>query len=512
MSEPTTEKLAQRAVDLQLVTPRQVAEVMSELGHRNISSDEFLRQLVRRELLTNWQQDRLVKGETTGYFYGSCKVLYLVGTGTFSRVYRAENVDTGEIVALKVLRRRFSEDPKSTEQFAREGEMGRRLRHPHIVPIYDVFSKGFTHYLTMEFVEGRNLREFVKTRKKVPPLEAVKLMADITSAIGYAFTNGIHHRDLKMTNVLISSRGQPKLVDFGLASMSEHADDEGANPRTIDYAGLERATGVRKDDPRSDIFFLGCIFYNLLAGRPPLAETKDRSQRLSKGRYLDIPPINQLESDLPPGVASVVSKSMEPNADKRYQTPMEMLMDLKTLAHRMQLAAERPAGAPPGETETDAELLALQNVPMAERKVIMVVESNVASQDALRTGLKRSGYRVLMISDPERALARFEDQPEKLADCVVFCTGDLGEPALKAFNQFGKNERTQKIPAVLLVGGSQAAWKAKAEVADHRTVVHMPIKLKQFRAALNQLMSPPGSGKTDIESGKTALDAPARQP
>ena len=492
MSDPTAEQLAQRCVDLQLLDPRQVNEIWNDLGRRTVTGEEFLRQVVRREMLTNWQAERLIKGETHGYFYGANKLLYLIGTGTFSRVYRAQNIDTGEVVAIKVLRRRFSEDPKSTEQFFREGEMGRRLRHPAIVPIYEVFSKGLNHYLVMEFVEGRSLREFVKTRRKVPPLEATKLMADITSGIAYAHTNGICHRDLKMTNVLVSSRGQPKLVDFGLASMGDQSGEEGANPRTIDYAGLEKATGTKKDDPRSDIFFLGCIFYNMLTGVPPLAETKDRSIRLSKSRYLDIKPITQVEGDLPSGVVHVVNKAMEPYADRRYQSPTEMLLDLKKLAHRLQNAADNPVAERSGgsdTTELDSELLAANQIAAADRRTVMVIESSIESQDALRTGLKRSGYRVLVMSDAERALARFENE-EKVADCVVFSTGEIGRACFEAFNRFATDEKTCDLPAVLLLGGSQAAWKAKANLAPHRIAVAMHIKLKQFREALAELMLP----------------------
>ena len=106
--------------------------------------------------------------------------------------------------------------------------------------------------------------------------------------------HGLTHRDLKLNNVLISSSGQAKLVDFGLAAMDEVLVDDALadlpNTRTIDYAALERATGVRKDDTRSDIYFLGCIFYHMLTGQSPLSETKDRLQRLSKQRFLDVIP------------------------------------------------------------------------------------------------------------------------------------------------------------------------------------------------------------------------------
>ncbi|GAG45759.1 unnamed protein product, partial [marine sediment metagenome] len=113
-------------------------------------------------------------------FFGDYKVLYLVGAGSFARVYRAVHKKTGKVVAVKVLRKRFSENPAQYRQFVREGLLGKSLRHENIVPIFDVVSKKAEHFLVMEFVEGRNLREFVKVRKKVEPFEAVRLMSEIT--------------------------------------------------------------------------------------------------------------------------------------------------------------------------------------------------------------------------------------------------------------------------------------------------------------------------------------------
>jgi serine/threonine protein kinase len=495
MVELSAEQFAQRAFDLNLLDERQLQDVWGQIGSRQLSGEEFQQILLRRELLTNYQTERLLRGDRTGFFYGDYKVLYLIGTGTFARVYRASHKTTGDIVALKVLRRRFAEDPEQADRFQREGEMGATLRHPNIVPIMEVASEGAVHYIVMKFIEGRNLREFIKIRKKFDPAEATRLVVDVASGLSYAFERGICHRDLKMSNVLVSSRGQAMLVDFGLAA-GDNSDDEAnsPNPRTIDYAGLERATGVRKDDPRSDIYFLGCIFYHILTGKPPIYETRDRIQRLSKGRFEDVVPITTADPAIPRTITAVVNRAMELNPEVRYQSPGEMLSDLRSMMERLNepsvsVTEEEVAASKSGITSASAS-----GISSAPQRTLMFVESNVGLQDIIRGRLKSNGYRVLVTADPDRALARFADGT-KAADCVIFSTGELGAPALEAFNRFGEGAHTAQVPAVLLLGEHHTEWKKKAKLNDHRVAISMPIKLRQVRELLARLVPLDGGPK-----------------
>jgi eukaryotic-like serine/threonine-protein kinase len=484
MVELSAEQLAQRAFDLNLLDERQLQEIWGQVGSREVSGVEFQQLLLRRELLTNYQTERLLRGDRTGFFYGEYKVLYLIGTGTFARVYRASHRTTGEIVAVKVLRRRFAEDAEQADRFYREGQMGATLKHPNIVPITEVVSQGDTHFLVMKFIEGRNLREFIKIRKKFEPAQATRLVADVAAGLSYAFNRGICHRDLKMSNVLVSSHGQAMLVDFGLAAADKNATDDALannpNPRTIDYAGLERATGVRKDDNRSDIYFLGCIFYHMLTGTPPIVETRDRIQRLSKTRFTDVVPILKLDSTIPRPVAAVVTHAMELSPDDRYQNPGEMLADMKDAMQKL----NEPYTAPPEEEEPVVEKAPPE--PTVPQRTLMLVESNVTLQNVIRERLKSKGYRVLVTRDPERALRGFADGT-MAADCVIFSTGELGEPALEAFNRFGEGIHTAKVPAVLLLGENHGDWQKKAKLDKHRLVISMPIKLRQLREVLAKL-------------------------
>ena len=136
MSEYSADKLAHFAYDLGLIDERQLDLLRSELGPLTGTAEDFRRAALRREMLTNFQIDRMVKKERTGYFYGDYKVLYLVGTGSFARVYRATHKKTGKIFAVKVLRKRFRDDAVQMELFLREGEVGLLLRHPNICLLY----------------------------------------------------------------------------------------------------------------------------------------------------------------------------------------------------------------------------------------------------------------------------------------------------------------------------------------------------------------------------------------
>lgn len=487
MSQPTAEQIGERARDLELVTERQLQEIWSGFGSRNVPLGDFLQLMVRREMLTNYQVDRLLKGERTGFFFGNYKVLYLVGTGTFARVYRAVHKETGQVVAVKVLRKRYSDSPSQSSQFVREGQVGCSLRHPNIVPIYEVISERRSHFLVMEFVEGRNLREFMKIRRKLDPIEATRMMIDVASGLQYAFERGMTHRDLKMSNVLISSLGQAKLVDFGLAAVDSSVSDEklldAGNPRTIDYAALERATGVRKDDTRSDIYFMGCMYYHMLTGVPPLAETHDRSHRLSKTRFQKITPIQEADPSVPNNATLVVNKAMMLDPERRYQTPGAMLTDLHAVSRRL---AEGDTGEEIQRDESPAVF------SQEGQQSVMVVESNARMQNVFRDGFKRAGYRVLLTSDPQRALDRFqEDKPP--ADCVLLCAQELGESAVVAFNALAEDPKTALTPAILLLDDSQSQWKRGVKTAPHRVVLGMPITMKRLRDTLIALI-PPGSG------------------
>jgi eukaryotic-like serine/threonine-protein kinase len=485
MADLTADQFAQRAVEIGIIEQIEIEKARAEINSSTISLDEMIRVLQRRGQLTTLQADKIRKGDRTGFFFGYYKVLYLIGVGTFARVYRAVNIRDGRVVALKVLRKRFRDDMASMEQFLREGRVGLRLRHPNIVAIYEVQPDIRHPYLVMEFVEGQTLREMMQVNKTLEPIKSLKLLQDVAAGLSYASTLGVTHRDLKMSNVLVSAEGRAKLVDFGLAALSdpnnERAVADCPNARAIDYAALERGTSVRNGDPRSDIYFAGILLYNMLTGFNPMTDTRDRLQRLNIARFHSIPPVTDHLPDLPQPVVQLCGKAMTWIPEERYQTAAELQADIRAVIDRL-LNPTLPSAAGTG-VQRIAEL-----TQEGQSKTIMVVESKVEMQDLLRERLKSRGYRVLMIGDPRRALDRFKPGESPPADLVIFSAPELGSFALEAFNLFALNEHTRDIPALLLVDRKQAQIIRGAKTGPHRQMLAMPLKVRDLRVALIKLL------------------------
>jgi eukaryotic-like serine/threonine-protein kinase len=378
--------------------------------------------------------------------------------------------------------------------------MGMQLRHPNVVRIHEVSSDVRAPYMVMDFVEGQTLREFMRARKKLSVETSLSLMIDIMAGLDYARKLGITHRDMKLSNVLVASNGHAKLVDFGLATMTE-SDDKllatSPNARSIDYVALERGTNVPKNDPRSDIYFAGCMLYHMLTGQAPLFETRDRLMRMNVSRFQEIKPLQKIAPELPANVVSVVNRAMTFMPGGRYQEPGEMLADLKrtrmVLGHEADQAAGDAAAADqaPGAKKAGRHPSAPERKPTTQEgigKTVMFVESNAELQDLFRDQLKNRGYRVLITNDPDRAVERFEHH-FNAADCVVFSTQELGQRAVAAFNRLGTIESTQHVPAILLVSERQRELVKAAQRAAHRVLLALPVSIKDLRVRLIKLLS-----------------------
>jgi len=494
--EFTPRSLTQRCVDLELATPAQIDRIWGELRTEQVSLEDVKSILLRKGIITNFQLERMLTGERLGYYYGPYKVLYMIGAGTFARVFRAVHRETGKVVAVKVLRRRHRDQVAQIEQFLREGRMGLELRHPNIVTIYEIVNDPRAPYLVMEFVEGETLREIIKIRGTFEPIHALRIMHDICSGLDFAFQKGITHRDLKLSNVLVHSSGRCKLVDFGLAALADTSSPEAIadcpSARAIDYAALERGTAVRKGDHRSDIYFVGCIFYHIVSGRAPLTETRDRLMRLNVTRFVEMPSLGEVAPGMPESIYAICNKAMEFSPEKRYQTPGQILADVDTALKKLERELANPedvAQKNASSKSVSAEVLEPEDVLEGQGKTVLVVENRAELQDLLREKLKKRGYRVLVYSDPERALAKFSPDESNPANCLILGATNLGNEALDAFNQFVSDEHTKHLPAILLVDPKQQHIVRGANTSERHVLIPMPLKVRELREALVHLTS-----------------------
>ena len=494
MSELTADQLAHRIYECRLMELDKLQQIIGDSSVEGEADLEtFKDQLLRHEHLTNWQLQRVLEGHVTGYFYGNWKALYLIGAGTFARVYRSVHSKTGDVKATKVLRSRYSEDVDMREQFLREASMVMKLRHPNIVPIQEAESERGRLYMVMDFVEGQNLRDYVKAHKKLSPIRSLKIISDLAAGLAYAMDFNIGHRDMKLSNVLLSAKGQAKLVDFGLATISGDAkESDGGAPRSIDYAGLEKVTGAGRDDPRSDIYFLGCMLYHMVSGQPALEETTERMRRIAAQRYTSVVPITNHDPELPHRLVVFINRLMNLDIDKRVQTAKEAHREAETVM--AQLIAGDTTKYDAKLTDEDAAAYS-QSITAKEEgadKTILLIESNLKLQDTLRSKLKDIGYRVLITADPERGLERFESyEPEEKppVDCVIFGTVGLGRTGLKAYRNFVLAENTKNVPALLVIVDNLEKFVQPAWLDDRHIAFKMPLKFKHMQRGLRKLLA-----------------------
>ena len=347
-------------------------------------------------------------------FPGGYRVLYKIASGSFGRVFRAKDLQTGADVAVKVLRKRWTEDHHKIELFEREGRVGMSMHHPSIVRILAVNQDKATgqYYIVMEFVEGGNLRDFLSIRKRLDAKEALICSRNVRRALAYAYTRGLTHRDLKPTNVLIASLGIAKLVDFGLAEIAtpeQGEDHDVAVDRTVDYAGLEKATAVKHGDIRSDIYFMGCVFYEMLSGHAPLTANARSGRADAQASVRDVSADSSYDIDLPPAVQTMLDRMMAFDPKSRYQTPSA----LHEAVRRVQ-----------GELDGVATH---RSCPVGPKSVF-IVEGNQKFQDVFREHFSKNGYRVLLSADPHRAVHRYEEQPYH---AVIVDAGTAGEAGVQ---------------------------------------------------------------------------------
>ncbi len=263
---------------------------------------------------------------------GDFRLLRRLGQGGMGQVYLAEQLSLKRKVAVKVMRTDIILSATAFERFRAEAEAVARVNHANIVGVHRFGAEDGLHYIALEYVEGRNLREQLAKKGTVEVPLALSIMRQVASALQRASELGIVHRDIKPENILLTRRGEAKVADFGLSRVfaSDHAGanltQTGIAMGTPLYMSPEQIQG-QPIDPRTDIYSFGVMCYHMLAGKPPFAG-QTAFELVTHHVNTPPPPLGEQRPDLPPELCAVVHKMMAKRPEERYQTCGELLKDI----------------------------------------------------------------------------------------------------------------------------------------------------------------------------------------
>ncbi|MGZ4679285.1 MAG: Stk1 family PASTA domain-containing Ser/Thr kinase [Ilumatobacteraceae bacterium] len=255
-----------------------------------------------------------------------------IGRGGMADVFLARDLLLDRLVAIKVLFPEFATDPNFVERFRREAQAAANLTHPNIVAVYDWGQYANTYFMAMEYVQGRTLADILRANGHVNSVQAAEIANEVAAALGSAHASGVVHRDIKPANILIGANGQVKVADFGIArAMNAPSENNltqvGSVMGTATYFSPEQAQGAQPD-PRSDLYSLGIVLYEMVAGKPPFSGENPVS--IAYKQVHDLPqPLNQLVADVPRPFEAIVAKLLAKDPNMRYPNAEALREDLR---------------------------------------------------------------------------------------------------------------------------------------------------------------------------------------
>lgn len=325
-----------------------LAELSKRAAGRTIGLDELSEHLIESGVITGWHSEKLQSGKYKGFFLGKYKLLGHLGTGGMSSVYLAEHTITRQKRALKVLPRKKVDDKSYFDRFYREGRAAASLSDPNVVRIHDICDEDDIHYMVMEYVQGKDLYEVVKEGGPLDYDLALNYTLQTAKGLQHAHDMKLVHRDVKPANLLLTDDQVVKILDLGLALLTE--DEESLtvlhNERvmgTADYLAPEQAVNSHDVDHRADIYGLGCTLYFLLTGHPPFPNGS-LAQRIAMHQTQEPLEITEDRPDCPMEIIALCKRMMKKSADDRFQSCSDVIKAINICRERIASAATIVSG------------------------------------------------------------------------------------------------------------------------------------------------------------------------
>jgi serine/threonine-protein kinase len=286
---------------------------------------------------------------------GRYKLIDELGRGSFATVYIARDTKNNRIYAVKVMHNEFSDDGELLARFQREAHILSQFSDHHIVRIFDYGDEIDIHYIVMDYIDGQNLKYHTLTHGPMDALRALDYARQIAEGLDTAYKHGVVHRDIKPQNIVINSKDEVKITDFGLARSRETVTLTQSNVfmGTAYYIPPEQAESGRSADTRSDLYSVAAVLFEMLTGRPPF-EGETAVDIVVKHMNEKVPSICRIRPDLPPEMDKFMQKAMAKSPADRYSTPQEFISAIEQLQQRIQ--AMQPERREPAEHNHVAEI------------------------------------------------------------------------------------------------------------------------------------------------------------
>jgi len=327
------------AVDMGLCTDEELRSSLKELVARRETRPTMLRELMielgyitdsqARRLKSSIRESKVAAHQIPGY-----KIIGKLGAGAMAIVYKARQLSLDRLVAIKVLPKRFTQNPEYVERFYREGQAAAKLNHNNIVQAFDVGEAGGYHYFVMEYVEGKTLYDDLAEGKIFSEEETIDVAIQVAHALAHAHKRGLIHRDVKPKNIMIDQSGVVKLADMGLARETADIEtaqtEEGKAYGTPYYIAPEQIRGRIDLDGRVDIYGLGATLYHMTTGRVPFV-ADDPTEVMRKHLKEQLIPPDHINTSLSGGISEVIEVMLAKRRQDRYNDAEELLADLESI-------------------------------------------------------------------------------------------------------------------------------------------------------------------------------------
>jgi serine/threonine protein kinase len=313
---------------------------------KKCGGEVHLNELKKKKKLFKRSTEEAEKFRHNRNLFAHYEILGEIGRGGMGVVYKVLNIEDQKYYALKVLSNDEEVNDERIMRFRREAKAMAQLNHPHIIKVYDFGNFEGQCYFTMDLIEGESVEQWIQKKKKVPERLALQMMIKIAEAVDYAHKKHIIHRDLKPENILINSKGEPYLMDFGLAKIQRLEESRltqsGLAVGTPAFMSPEQALGdLENVDEVSDVFALGTVLYNMVTGKPPfLGSSPIIVMKKIISSYPLLP--RKLNPRLSRGIENIIMKALEKEKKERYQNAGELQQDLQYLLEEKPLIAKNP--------------------------------------------------------------------------------------------------------------------------------------------------------------------------